>query len=238
MTRIIHCCWFGGPKTKLAEKCLASWRRFAPDWEIREWNEKKAREKWEGAARQDGYDFFEASIAARKWAMASDWLRMKALYDEGGIYLDFDVELVAPIDRLPEGEWVSGEWTANGGVWMNPGGGIALEKGSAVARHMLDSYANLQFDPKREMMTWINARLGETSLRKLDPEVMSPIGVDGKTRTTEHTVAVHRYAMSWATKRRKLARWLSWHGMKGVVDGLLRLRRNVRSAAERTVRRS
>lgn len=236
MARIIHCCWFGGPKTSLAEKCLASWRRFAPGWEIREWNEEKARERWEEDGRRDGYGFFEAAIKAKKWAMASDWLRMKALYDEGGVYLDFDVELVAPIDRLPDGEWVAGEWRANGAVWMNPGGGMALEKGSAVARHMLDAYAGLQFDPKREMMTWINARLGETSLRKLDPEVMSPIGVDGKSRTAERTVAVHWYAMSWATKRRKFARWLSWHGMNGVVDGLLRLRRSVLSAVERTVR--
>lgn len=238
MARIIHCCWFGGPKTRLAEKCLASWRRFAPGWEIREWNEEKAREKWDGPGSQDGYGFFESAIKSKKWAMASDWLRMMALYEEGGIYLDFDVELVAPIDRLPDGEWVAGEWTANGGVWMNPGSGIALEKGSAVARHMLDAYANLQFDPNREMMTWINERLGETTLCKLDPEVMSPIGVDGKSRRSERTVAVHCYAMSWATKRRKFARWLSWHGMKGIVDGLLRLRRGVLSAAERTVCRS
>lgn len=236
--KIIHCCWFGGPKTKLAEKCSASWRRFAPDWEIREWNEESVRRDLCGTGGGDGREFFEAAIEAKKWAMASDWLRMKALHEEGGIYLDLDSELVAPIDRLPEGEWVAGEWTANGGVWMNPGGGIALERGSAVAWHMLDSYANLQFDPKREMMTWINARLGETSLRVLDPEVMSPIGMDGKAMMSERTVCVHRYAMSWATKRRKFARWLSWHGMKGIVDGILRLRRNVRSAAERTVRRS
>ncbi len=103
---------------------------------------------------------------------------------------------------------------------------------------MLDSYANLPFDPKREMMAWINARLGETGLRKLDPEIMSPIGVDGKARTTERTVAVHWYAMSWATRRRKFARWLSWHGMNGIVEGLLRLRRSVLFSAERTVRRS
>ena len=235
--KIVHCCWFGGPKTKLAEKCLASWRRFAPGWEIREWNEESVGGGLCEAGGVDGRDFFEAAIAAKKWAMASDWLRMKVLHEEGGIYLDLDSELVAPIDRLPDGEWVAGEWTASGEVWMNPGGGIALEKGSAVARHMLDAYANLPFDPKREMMPWINARLGEASLRVLDPEVMSPIGTDGKTRTTGRTVAIHWYAMSWATKRRKFARWLSWHGLRGVVDGLLRLRRGVIHSAEGTASR-
>ena len=224
----IHCCWFGGPKTPLAERCMASWRRFAPGWEIVEWNEESVRgkrEKGRGWGEEDGAVFFEAAIAAKKWAMASDWLRMMALHEEGGVYLDFDVELVAPIDRLPDGEWVAGEWTASGGVWMNPGGGIALEKGSAVARHMLDAYARLAFDPKREMMPWINAQLGETNLRVLDPEVMSPIGTDGKPQSTEHTVAVHHYAMSWATKRRKFARWLSWHGMRLAVDAVIGLRR-------------
>ena len=225
MTRIIHCCWFGGPKTRLAEKCLASWRKFAPGWEIKVWDEGNVRRDLCGPGGGDGREFFEAAIAAKKWAMASDWLRMKALYEEGGIYLDLDVELVAPIDRLPNGEWVSGEMTANGGVWMNPGGGIALEKGSSVARHMLDAYAGLEFDPRREMMPWINARLAEVDLRTLDPEVMSPIEIDGIARKTERTVAVHWYAMSWATPMRRVMRWLSWHGMRCVVDAMLDIRR-------------
>ena len=221
--RIIHCCWFGGSRTKLVEKCLSSWRRHAPGWEIREWNEDSLR----AAARSAGMGtgFFDAALAAGKWAMASDWARMVALYADGGIYLDLDVELVAPIERLPDGEWVSGEMTASGSAWMNPGGGMALEKGSAVARHMLRAYDNLAFDPEREMMPWINARLSETVLTTLDPEVMSPVGVDGRMRMTERTVAVHRYAMSWAPMSLKFARWLSWHGMRWLVDGLLDFRR-------------
>ena len=212
----------------LAKKCLASWRRFAPEWEIREWNEEKVRRKREegiGWGREDGADFFEAAIKAKKWAMASDWLRMMALYEEGGMYLDFDVELVAPVDGLPDGEWVSGEYTASGDVWMNPGSGMSLKKNSAIARHMLDAYAGLCFDPKREMMPWINARLSETNLRTLDPVVMSPIGVDGKRMKSDRTVAVHWYAMSWASPTQKVLQWMSWHGMRCAVDAMVRLRR-------------
>lgn len=224
--RIIHCCWFGGSRTKLAEKCLSSWRRHAPGWEIREWNEDSLR----AAARSAGMGtgFFDAALAAGKWAMASDWARMMALWSEGGVYLDFDVEFVAPMDCLPVEEWVSSERTVDGGVWMNPGGGIALEKNSAIARHMLDAYERLAFDPNREMMPWINARLAEcVGLRKLDPEVMSPIGMDGRLRRTVRTVGVHRYAMSWASPARKAARWFSWHGMRWLVDALLGLRRTM-----------
>lgn len=218
--KIIHCFWAGGPKTKLAEKCLASWCRFAPDYEIREWNLSNL---------SSFSDFFRDAVAARKWAMASDWARMAVLKEHGGIYLDLDVELVAPIGRLPRGEWVAGEWTPRGEVWMNPGSGIALEKDSPVAVDMLEKYARLEFDPHREMMVWINESLkrGERGerLRVLEPEVMSPIGIDGKLHRTEKTVGVHWYAMSWASPSRRLSKWLSWHGLRPIVDFMLKLRK-------------
>lgn len=213
--KIIHCFWAGGPKTKLARKCRASWERFAPEWEIREFQLPSALPA-----------FVREAVAARKWAMVSDWVRMRALHDEGGVYLDYDVELVAPIERLPAGEWVASEWKAGGGTWLNPGSGIALEKGSEIARHMLERYDRLAFDPKREMMAWINESLGGAEgLAVLEPEVMSPIGTDGSLRRTEKTVGIHRYAMSDASAGRKLARWLSWHGLNGVVKLLLRLKK-------------
>lgn len=236
--KIIHCFWAEGPKTKLAEKCLASWRKFAPDWEIREWNlESLGVDESRSHTEDEIPSFVWKAVAARKWAMVSDWARMRVLKEFGGIYLDLDVELVKPISELPDGEWVAGEWTANGGTWMNPGSGIALEKDSPVAVGMLEKYARLEFDPNREMMTWINEGLkglrsliglrGLKSLEVLDPEVMSPIGVDGKIRRTERTVGIHWYAMSWASPKRKIAKWLSWHGCRFVVDALLSLKRLV-----------
>ena len=224
---IIHCCWFGGPKTRLAEECLASWRKYAPGWTIREWDEAGIV-GLAGEMRIPGLEFFRAAVGAKKWAMASDWARMAVLFAQGGVYLDLDSEFVAPIDRLPAGEWVAGEWTANGGVWMNPGGGIALEAGSPVAKAMLDAYGKSPFDPMRKMMPWINERLAGLNLRVLDPEVMSPIGMDGKCRATGRTVAVHRYAMSWASPKQRILQWLSWHGMRGVVDWALKVRKSWR----------
>ena len=214
--KIIHCFWAGGPKTKLAEKCLASWRKFAPGWEIREWSRADLP--------PDLPPFCAEAIRHKKWAMASDWARMWALKECGGIYLDLDVELVRPISELPDGEWVAGEWTANGGVWMNPGGGIALEKDSPIAATMLERYAHLAFDLKREMMPWINESLASLDVRVLPPEVMSPIGVDGKIHRTEKTVGIHWYAMSWASPKQKILQWLSWHGFRPLIDVLLRIK--------------
>ena len=206
--KIIHCCWFGGSKTKLARKCRASWEKFASDWEIREFS-----------LPQDVPSFVAAALAAKKWAVVSDWARMRALHDAGGVYLDYDVELVRPFNP-PAGEWVAGEWTASGGVWMNPGSGIALEKDSPIARHMLDAYEKTVFDPKREMMPWINDRLKECvgGLPVLAPEVLSAIDMKGCVHVTEATLGIHHYALSWGGPKRKILQWLSWHGFRWLVD--------------------
>lgn len=241
--KIIHCFWAGGPKTKLAENCLASWRKYAPGWEIVEWNletrkgppqeppHESVRLLRSGFPSPLGSDarFLIGAVKNKKWAFVADWARFAALEREGGLYLDFDVELVKPIDELPGGEWVSGEWTASGGVIANPGSGIALEKGSPIARAMLDYYATAEFTDKvtvGEIMEGIGDRgLG---VRVLDPEVMSPIGVDGKMHRTEKTVGIHWYAMSWASPKQKILQWMSWHGMRPLINAMLWMRNRVR----------
>ena len=92
--KIIHYCWFGrGEKPELAKKCIASWKKFCPDFEIREWNE-------------DNYDvnhnaYTARAYAARKYAYVSDYARMWILYNEGGLYFDTDVELTTFTVELP-----------------------------------------------------------------------------------------------------------------------------------------
>lgn len=89
----IHYCWFGrGEKPKLAQKCIASWKKFCPDYEIIEWNE-------------DNYDLNENAYVRfcyenKRWAFLSDYVRLAVVCREGGVYFDTDVELVAPIDAL------------------------------------------------------------------------------------------------------------------------------------------
>ena len=222
--KIIHCFWAGGPKTKLAERCLASWRRFAPGWEIREWNLANLPETaWQSA-------FCAEAIRRKRWAFVSDWVRFWTLYEFGGIYFDFDQELFRSVDELPEGEWCAGERRLTGTVGCAPGAGLRLTPGSFIARKMLDYYEQVAFSESLtvgEIMDGF-ARDADQSLKALpvlEPELMSPMDVDGKLRRTERTVGIHWYAMSWASPQRKLAKWLSWHGMRWVVDGLLRVKR-------------
>ena len=216
--KIIHCCWFSDePKTELAERCLASWRKFAPDCEIREWTL---------ADIPNAPEFVREAVRRRKWAFAADWLRFWALHLEGGVYFDLDFELVAPF--TPEVEFVAGQRLANGQVGMEPAI-LSLEKGSPIAAAMLAHYASADFSVQvtvGEIMEGIRDRgLG---IRVLEPEVMSPIGVDGKMHRTERTVGIHWYAMSWASPKQKVLQWMSWHGMRPLIDAFLVLRNRVR----------
>ena len=220
----IHCCWLGGgPKTALAEKCRVSWLKYAPGWEIREWTAADL-------AALDPPPFVDEAMRRGKWAFAADWLRFAALAAEGGVYLDYDVELVRPL--AVDGEFVAGQWLPGGKVGMEPAV-LALEKGSAVAAAMLEAYRGASFDAVRT----VGERLGEAldakgiSVKVLPPEVFCPIDVDGSLRATDATIGVHHYAMAWAGPVRRFARWLSWHGMRRVVDALLRLRNAVAHGA-------
>lgn len=213
--KIIHCCWFGGPKTKLALKCRQSWERFAPDFEIREWN---AVEKLQDAVPP----FVKEAMAQGKWAFAADWMRFEALYREGGVYLDYDLELIRPIDDLVEGgEFVNAHWLTDGASGIEASA-LALEKGSPIAKAMLDYYQTAAFDGQ----TTVGEILASLSddLRVLPPEVLSPIDSRGVCHRTDATRGIHHYAMSWATPSRKVAKWLSWHGMRGLVELMLRVR--------------
>lgn len=91
--KIIHYCWFGGkPKPDDVKKYIASWKKFCPDYEIKEWNESNFD--------INENDYCREAYEAKKWAFVTDYVRLAVLYKFGGIYMDTDVELVKPFDSL------------------------------------------------------------------------------------------------------------------------------------------
>ena len=85
--KIIHYCWFGrGEKPELAKKCIASWKKFCPDFEICEWNEDNCDYL--------AMSFMAEAYAAKKYAFVSDVMRLIVLEQYGGVYFDTDVEVV------------------------------------------------------------------------------------------------------------------------------------------------
>lgn len=134
--KIIHYCWFGkGEKSILIKKCMNSWKKYCPDWEIVEWNE-------------DNFDVDFCAYSSnvfkkKKYAYCSDVSRLKIIYENGGIYLDTDVELLAPLDDLLENK----AWFAYGtNTEINTGSGFGAEKNSEFVKKLLDNY--IKFDEK------------------------------------------------------------------------------------------
>lgn len=90
----IHYCWLGGnEKSELVIRCIRSWEKYAPDYEIIEWNEKNFN-------FENSNQYVREAMQNEKWAFVTDYMRLSILYNEGGIYLDTDVELRKPLDDL------------------------------------------------------------------------------------------------------------------------------------------
>lgn len=133
-TKIIHYCWFGrGPLNDLAKKCIDSWKKYCPDYEIKQWNE-------------DNFDihcckYAEEAYEAKKWAFVSDVARLYALIEQGGIYMDTDVEVIRPLDDLLKYDAVAGfESETHIGT-----GFISCNKSNPLLKEFLYEYDNLHF---------------------------------------------------------------------------------------------
>lgn len=91
--RTIHYCWFGpNPLPALNQACLDTWKKHLDGYEIKVWNEENAPKN----------DFIRYHLEKENWAFVSDYVRLHALYEEGGIYLDTDFEVLCPFDDLLE----------------------------------------------------------------------------------------------------------------------------------------
>lgn len=132
--KIIHYCWFGGaPLPPLAERCIASWRRYFPDWEIRRWDESN-------------YDvratpYIAEAYDMRKYAFVSDVARFEVLYRYGGVYFDTDVEVLRNFDDVLARGPFMGQEDSN----VAPGLGMAAEAGMPFLKELLEHYHGLHF---------------------------------------------------------------------------------------------
>lgn len=135
--KIIHYVWLGkGEKSEKIKKCIDSWKKHMPDWEIKEWNEENFDINYN--------DFTKQSYNAKKYAFTSDVVRLYALYTEGGVYLDTDVEVYQPLDEFLNEKGFTGFEGINYPVCATMG----AEKGNPIIKEFLDYYNNRDFDTK------------------------------------------------------------------------------------------
>ena len=210
--RIIHYCWFGkGKLPSLAEKCINSWKKYCPEYKIVCHNE----ENFDITGNRYAKEAYEAG----KWAFVSDYVRLKVLYDEGGIYFDTDVELIKPIDKLIEENGYMG-FDDNGVI--STGLGFACEKGNELVGALLKDYEDIPFilpdgsydmTPCPERNTKTMERLGMDLSNKdqvfmgihmLPEDYLCPMKYyTGRKIITKNTYSIHHFCASWISKTAK-----------------------------------
>lgn len=132
--KVIHYCWFGkNPKPPLIQKCMDSWKQVLPEYEIIEWNE----DNFDVAENQYAKEAYEN----KKWAFVTDYVRLKVLYEHGGIYLDSDVEILKPIDRFLKDDSFSGFESKD----MVPTAIMGSKPHSKFIKELLSYYDNKSF---------------------------------------------------------------------------------------------
>ena len=139
--KIIHYCWFGrNPLPKSAEKCIASWKKYLPDYEIKEWNEDNFN--------VNIIPYTQQAYEAKKYAFVSDYARFWILYHYGGLYFDTDVEVIKSMDRIVNNGSFMGlelDGTKNTKQAINPGLGLGAEKRMPIYKTILEKFSQLNF---------------------------------------------------------------------------------------------
>lgn len=215
--KIIHYCWFGNnKKTYSVKKCIDSWKKQCPDYEIIEWNEKN----FDVMSNK----FVKKAYEDKMWAFVTDYARLKIIYENGGIYLDTDVELLKPLDSLLDcGCYLA---TQQLGGYIATGLGFGAQRGNFIIEKMLDEYDNLEFnyDKRFELIcpilnTNVLNRLGlvykrdeiieysKYGLKIYPPKYFDPIANgDSEDLLCKDSVSIHHYSASWTTSGRKWRR--------------------------------
>jgi mannosyltransferase OCH1-like enzyme len=217
--KVIHYCWFGrNPLPASALRCIESWKRYLPGYEIVEWNE-------------DNFDVREIPYVAQaydagKYAFVSDYARFWVLHNYGGLYFDTDVEVVAPMDDILEsGPYMGMEKTLSGDIAVNPGLGFAAEPGMELLGELLLMYSGLQFrnaDGSLNQTTIVKhttdmlLKYGYTHEDKKQKcagfqiypvEYFCPLDYrTGRLAKTAYTRTIHHYASTWHTWKDKWIR--------------------------------
>ena len=164
--KVIHLFWFGrGEKSDIIKKCIESWHQFAPDYEIKEWNEDNFDVNFCTRSRQ--------AYEQKKWAFVADIARLKVIYEQGGFYLDTDVQMLQPFD-----EFIDQIGTApafflfHNERFINSGVGFGAVPGSAVIGYLLKNYEGMDFELKRGVFAQICTQIETEALEDYSPKFL------------------------------------------------------------------
>ncbi|MGM9552434.1 MAG: glycosyltransferase family 32 protein [Clostridia bacterium] len=207
--KIIHYCWFGNAeKPPIISEYIDAWHKKLPDYQFMEWNEKNF----------DVYssiDYVKEAYSKKKFAFVSDYVRLVALKEYGGIYLDTDIEILKPFDELISNySLVTGFETMNTLITAF----IAAEKEHPIISEFVARYKSMHFVDESENcdLTPINNRFtdlmieyglvlnNKKQLLENDTVLICPYDVfagydmeNSHPKITDDTLTVHHFQSSW-----------------------------------------
>ena len=222
--KIIHYCWFGrNPLPELAQKCIESWKKYLPEYEIKKWNE-------------DNFDvnivpYTAEAYKAGKFAFVSDYARFWILYNYGGLYFDTDVGVIKPMDEIVEnGPFMGCELSPKGNNLypsVAPGLGLGVNPGLGLIEKMMHYYDGQHFE-------FVPGGIGQLTIVHIATEVMEKAGLKqeegiqivgdvwvypaeyfcpinlttGRIHVQPNTRTIHHYAGTWQDKHFSFKEWL------------------------------
>lgn len=207
--KIIHYCWFGGkPIPEEYKKYINSWKKYLPDYEIKEWNETNFD--------LNSCDYIKEAYKCRKWAFVSDYARFWILYNYGGLYFDTDVEIIQPMGELIKKGPFMGLENMNGRYEVNSGLGLCSNPGHSIYKEILEMYSRAHFlneDGTQNLenvvsrVTRILKKYGfkdENIIQEICGVTLYPSDyfcpmdcINGRITITSNTYTIHHYACSW-----------------------------------------
>lgn len=216
--KTIHYCWFGKKKLpKSVKQCIKSWRKFCPDYKIIEWNE-------------NNFDinccsFVKDAYKQKAWAFVSDYARLKIIYENGGIYLDTDVEVIKNLDTLLSNSCFLAR--QQGRNYIATGLGFGATKKHPVIKKLLNEYAKIDFKKaKPEQIACpiiatsaLDNEIISTDAHRIEhrtdytiypPRYFDPISTgNSKNLLSKKSYSIHHYTASWTSKPNRIKRRLS-----------------------------
>lgn len=211
--KIIHYCWFGrGEKPSIVNECIQSWKSILKDYEIIEWNE-------------DNFDinsnsYVKEAYENKKYAFVSDYVRVEALYNIGGIYLDTDVEVYKSLDCFLDEESFWGFEEKNYIATSI----IGAKQGNKLIKQFLDFYDDKSYNEmSKNTETSTNVQIVTSILKeigfRMDGEKQSIEGIgtiyqqeyfspydyiNYYDKRTDKTYTMHHFYKSWVSPRDKM----------------------------------
>ena len=183
----IHYCWFGGKKLPGdVKKYIDTWKKYCPDYEIIEWNENNF-DITENQYCKEAYE-------AKKWAFVSDYARLKILYENGGIYMDTDVEVCKSLNRFLKYDWFSGFESED----RIPTGTMGdLTTNVEVMTKILKENYKVQLNNTRQIF-------GDNNLLLPFDYLCAKSFFTGEISKTENTYTIHHFKGTWKNEEDKI----------------------------------